>query len=299
MIMKMTDILEKDRENLITEITGAGTADKAVRVLENEVDKLLIRYNESCDSERERDAAAYLLQAVRLALPLIDSTGRTKVWERGSDKADNNEGKGKFNLPLLLLSIAAIALLVYGLAPLVTVSLANVGTKGSGDLMMRSLFVIGGVILAFFAGTLSRRQTGGSGKKEHQVEIYVDGSKIYRNFRSAILSVEQSLEEIRAKEKWELREQAGNIDGRQAMTPEIELFSDLMAAAYSGDPEYALEKLDEIKYYLHRQQIEVVDYSEDTAQYFDMMPGARGGTIRPALVADGALFKKGLASTGK
>ena len=43
MIMKMTDILEKDRENLITEITGAGTADKAVRVLENEVDKLLIR----------------------------------------------------------------------------------------------------------------------------------------------------------------------------------------------------------------------------------------------------------------
>jgi hypothetical protein len=47
MIMKMTDILEKDRENLITEITGAGTADKAVRVLENEVDKLLIRYNET------------------------------------------------------------------------------------------------------------------------------------------------------------------------------------------------------------------------------------------------------------
>ena len=97
----------------------------------------------------------------------------------------------------------------------------------------------------------------------------------------------------------EKREQAGNIDGRPAMTPEIELFSDLIAASYSGDPEYALEKLDEIKYYLHRQQIEVVDYSEKTAQYFDLMPGTNAGTIRPALVADGALLKKGLASTGK
>ena len=127
----------------------------------------------------------------------------------------------------------------------------------------------------------------------------MDASKIYRHYRAAVLSVEQSLEEIKAKERWDKREQAGNIDGRQAMTPEIELFSDLIAASYSGDPEYALEKLDEIKYYLHRQQIDVIDYSQETAQYFDMMPGAKRGTIRPALVADGALLKKGLASTGK
>ena len=297
--MKMTDILEKDKENLITEITGAGTAEKAVRVLENEVDKLLIKHNEKCESERERDAAAYLMQAVRLALPLIDSTGRTRVWERGSDKGGRDGGKGKVNIPFIFLTIASIALLVYGLAPLVSVSIANAGTKGSGDLMIRSLFVIGAAIMAFFAGSLSQKQPGTGGKKEYQVEMQVDASKIYRSFRSAILSVDQSLEEINAKEKWEKREQAGNIDGRPAMTPEIELFSDLIAASYSGDPEYALEKLDEIKYYLHRQQIEVVDYSEKTAQYFDLMPGTNAGTIRPALVADGALLKKGLASTGK
>ena len=62
---------------------------------------------------------------------------------------------------------------------------------------------------------------------------------------------------------------------------------------------YALEKIDDIKYYLHKQQIEVVDYSKDTAQYFDLMPGTQSGTIRPALVADGVLLKKGLAQTGK
>ena len=49
---------------------------------------------------------------------------------------------------------------------------------------------------------------------------------------------------------------------------------------------------------LHRQQIEVVDYSEENARYFDLMPGASAGTIRPALIADGSLLKKGLASKG-
>ena len=152
--------------------------------------------------------------------------------------------------------------------------------------------------MGFFAGAMQRRKEVRTAK-EHQVEIRPDSEKIFRNYRAAIFSVDQSLEEISAAERWSKREQAGNIDGRKATTPEIELFSDLMAAAYSGDPEYALEKIEEIKYYLHKQQIEVVDYSSDTAQYFDMMPGNKAGTIRPALVADGQILKKGLASTGK
>ena len=61
---------------------------------------------------------------------------------------------------------------------------------------------------------------------------------------------------------------------------------------------FALEKINEIKYYLHKQQIEVVDYSADTAQFFDMMPGQIAGTIRPAMVADGSLLRKGIASAG-
>ena len=42
--MKMTDFLEKDKENLLTAIAETGTAAKAVTVLENEVDKLLLNY---------------------------------------------------------------------------------------------------------------------------------------------------------------------------------------------------------------------------------------------------------------
>ena len=93
--------------------------------------------------------------------------------------------------------------------------------------------------------------------------------------------------------------EAGEIDGKPATSSEIDLFSDLLAAAYSKDAEYALEKINDVKYFLHKQQIEVVDYSDATKQYFDLMPGKQVTTIRPAMVADGKLLKKGLASTGK
>ena len=75
--MKMTDLLEKDREDILSGIAQAGTAAKAVTILENETDKLLLRYNDSCESDREREAAAYMMQAVRLSLPMIDCAGKT------------------------------------------------------------------------------------------------------------------------------------------------------------------------------------------------------------------------------
>ena len=57
--MKMTDFLEKDKENLLTAIAETGTAAKAVTVLENEVDKLLLKHNEQCETDRERESAAW------------------------------------------------------------------------------------------------------------------------------------------------------------------------------------------------------------------------------------------------
>ena len=292
--MKMIDILEKDKDHLLTELTAADSPDKAVIALENEIDKLLLRYNERCDSERERDAAAYMMQAVRLALPLIDSTGRTKVWEHDEGKAD----KAKTPVMAIILLIAGIALLIFGLFPIVMLALADTDPSGRTELFTRFGSVFSGIVVLFISGALFGRPKTRKTKELH-IEIRVDAEKIYRHFRTAILSVDQSLEEIRANERWSKREQAGNIDGRKATTPEIELFSDLLAASYSNDPEYALEKIDEIKYFLHKQQIEVIDYSENTRQYFDLMPGTAAGTIRPALIADGALLKKGLASTGK
>ena len=293
--MKMTDLLEKDKDSLITGLTAAGTADKAVRVLENEMDKLLLKHNEQCESDRERESAAYMMQAVRLSLPLIDSNGAVKVWERGG--GDTDQG-GSFKISFLVLFVLGLALCVFGFGPMFFNAYVAADAKLRSEVMLHGGATVVGLICLYFAGFMYRRPKKAA-KKEHQVEIKVDADKIYRNFRTAILSIDQSLEEIAAAERWRKRDQAGSIDGRTVTSSELDLFSDLLAASYSGDPEYALEKVEQIKYFLHKQQIEVVDYSSETAKYFDLMPGTRAATIRPALVAQGGLLRKGLASTGR
>lgn len=289
--MKLVDLLEKDKENLLTELAAAKEPDRAIRVLENELDKILMTYNEQCDSERERDAAAYMMQAVRLSLPLIDSVGETKIWETGSVV---EEHKTRMWPLVIVLLIVAIVLCGVGLLPLVL----DLGGIEKVDYVKQGPMLLGGLAAAFVAGLLSRRSAPKKTKTGQRVETHVDANKIYISFRNALLAVDQNLEEIQSMQRWEKREEAGKIDGHEVSASELDIFSDLLTASYSKDPEYALEKIDDIKYYLHKQQIEAVDYSPETAQFFDMMPSQRAGTIRPALVADGKLLRKGMASAG-
>lgn len=293
--MKLTELLEKDKDHLLTEISAAGTAEKAVAVLEKEVDKLLLTHNDAASSDAERNSAAHMMQAVRLSLPFMDSLGSTKVFEKGVGESGP---KKKTSIAGILLVIAAIILLVYGLMPLIMLGMNAAETANArNDLITRGISILMGAAALYLSGTMQNK-TGPAKKKEYHVEQKVDADRIYRNFRTVMISVDQSLDEVRLTEKQAHREQAGKLEGREASPAEIELFSDLLAASYSGDPEFALEKIAGIKYYLHRQQIEVVDYNEDNASYFDMMPGASAGTIRPAMIADGKLLKKGLASKG-
>lgn len=294
--MKMTDLLEKDKDKLLTELSAAGTAEKAVKVLENEIDKILLKHNEHCESDRERESAAYMMQAVRLSLPLIDSNGTIKVWERGG-RLDSDDS-GSFKVSFLVLLILGIALCVFGFGPLMMEAYTGVAENARDQVLLHGGATVVGLISLYFSGYMYSRPKK-RGKAEYQVDIRIDSERIYRSFRTALLSVDQAIEEIRASERWKEREKAGSIDGRAVTPSELELFSDLLAAAYSGDAEYALEKIEQIEFFLHRQQIEVVDYSKETEKYFDLMPGSKAATIRPALVAQGGLLKKGLASSGR
>ena len=289
-IMKMLELLEKDKDRVLTELAKAATPEKGAVVLENEMDRLILQYNDQCDNDKERDAAAYMMQAVRLSLPLVDSVGETKVWER-----ETSAGPRKNNLPAIILLIIGICLIGLGVIPDMVIS-ETTGLQTTE--IARYGFSAGGAIVVLLSGILFGRPAK-LGDKEQQVELRIDGDKAFRSLRNAMISVDQSLEEIQAGERWAKREKAGTIDGQPVTSSQIELFADLLAASYSRDGEYALEKIDDIKYFLHRQQIEVLDYSESTGQYFDLMPGKQEGTIRPALVADGKLLKKGLASSGK
>ena len=110
--MKMLEILEKDKEHLLTELTRASVPERTAGVLETELDKILLQYNEQAGSDKERDAAAYMIKALRHGLPLVDSVGETKVWEM---QGGTQEKKRRVNPVAWLLLIVGIvcAVLVF------------------------------------------------------------------------------------------------------------------------------------------------------------------------------------------
>ncbi|MBO4235657.1 MAG: hypothetical protein J5928_04365 [Firmicutes bacterium] len=295
--MKMIDILEKDKDNLLTELTRAGVPERAAGVLETELDKLLLKYNEQASSDRERDAAAYMVKAVRHSLPLVDAVGETKVWEM----QEGAKARHKVNPVALILLVAGLICAVLTLIFMNSIKFKMGMSVNDLKLAQPETFLLLATVVCILAFGLFRRIGTVVPKKnrKQQVEIKIDADKVYRSIHTAVLSIDQSLEEVQAQDRWAKKEQAGTIEGKAISSGETDLFADLLTAAYSKDGEYALEKIEDLKYYLHKQQIEVMDYGEETKQYFDIMPGTQTGTIRPALVADGKVLKKGLASRGR
>ncbi|MBQ6126339.1 MAG: hypothetical protein IJI77_04900, partial [Erysipelotrichaceae bacterium] len=75
------------------------------------------------------------------------------------------------------------------------------------------------------------------------------------------------------------------------------LLSDRLESAYGeGNSEYAKQIVSEVKFYLRRKNIDVVDYDGDNRAFFDLMPSEVSGTIRPALVIAGSVLRKCLAA---
>ena len=290
--MSMLEFLENDKEQFTTELEKAKSPEKAREVLEKELDRLLYRYNSQDISEKSRTAAADMISAARMAVPLVDSVGQTKVWEREQAGAAGSPGMKTGEIIAIAVGIAVTAAgFVINVLP---GGILTSAAKGAVSLILTVL----GAGLLYLSGRMHGGKAKASSRREQFAENFVDPGKIYRSLRSVILIIDQNLEKGVASERWESLEQ-NNLSPEEVI-PEADtlLLSDLLEALYSKDGEFALDKLEELRYYLHGREIEIVDYSEETASWFDMMPGRTRVTLRPALLYRGKLLRKGLAAGG-
>lgn len=77
----------------------------------------------------------------------------------------------------------------------------------------------------------------------------------------------------------------------------LDLLVALMEAKASGRDVVAMRSLDLAQEYLHMLGIEVTAYDEEHAALFDVLPTIGGArTVRPALVKDGKLLRRGVAA---
>ena len=287
--MKIQDYLEQDREKLLSDLAQNKTPERAVPVLQSELDRLVYRYNAECETEQLRECAAGMAEAVKAACGLADTVREVKVWER-TLPSENTKKKDSF-LPLAGAGGGLAALGV-----LLSVLLHPLGIILSA--VLPSLAFVAGSVLLFLSGRKAgKKQEPEARATEKHTESLVDAEKMYRYLKAAALVMDRRLDEL-AEELRYLHAEGAAGDQKELSDAETALFADLLEALYCEDGAFALERLKGLSYYLHSLGIELTDYSENTKELFDRMPGADAHTIRPALTREGKVLKKGLAVTG-
>ena len=339
---KMIEYLEEDRERVFSGLQTASSPEAAQAVLEKEADRLLLQYNEDCTSVRVRDAASGMMQALRSSVPFLDSMGEARVWRTGGgSSADGSGGPGSGSLSTgaektqgaglsgILLGIGAILTAAAFFVPALVA-----GGTGALPVLLRGILLpaAGGGCL-YLAGRAAGKNTRiriGKGSDpafgEERIEITVDPEKLWNSLRGAVMVVDRNLEMTQEEEAYDRhRDLAARAGANGISAEEIDLFSDLLEQADADSPQMA----EDIRYYLHKKNVDVLSWSPMYAAWFETLPGMavpgtyagkagygfekgngngdRSGTpgaasdaeevitIRPALAQGGKLLKKGVA----
>ncbi len=288
----MQSFLEKDKERFISEIAAQRSSEEIIKKADAELSRILFLYNENEDSERVKAAAYSIIQSLRASVSLLDSVKEAKLYSYTALKEKQDKGKVSPRLWIFLgigLGCTAAAVILL----LMSVRAAQLVI----NLPLFAVLMAAALLCIFFAGMSAHRkkkETNG----EITAEIEYDADKIYRHLYSGIIMTDRMLEDVRAQDRIEKRQMTENekagVDDR-----EIALLGQLLEDAYADrSSEFSSEIISHIKYYLHNRNIDVLDDAEGDRSWFDVLPG-EGGMVRPAIVMDNTVLKKGLVSGGR
>ncbi len=292
-MVSFQSILEQDKERFLSLLSKNTSVLPTVREVENEFDRMLYTFNNGDESDAVKEAAAHMISTAKNATAFLDTSGEATFWKR--TKVGDQPEKGRRS-PLFAIWLVLSILCAGGAA-----GFWYYLHQADPD-PLQLWMPIGAVLLAalfgIFAGIASHRKAP-EDRSELQAEVAVDIQKVYRAVLSAALIIDKNLDDIRTSERIQARKELN--ERKEAVDKaELELFAHLLEAAYATKEEEAsAEMISQIKFYLHRHQIETTDYSEENARWFDMIPAYEKGTLRPAFTTEGVLLKKGLASHGE
>lgn len=283
---QMIEFLDEEKDTLAAKLRDAASPAQCRPVLEEAIDRILLKSNGEAASDRHREAAAFMLQVMRAAVPLVDTAGDIRIWrESAPDTAEVH--KARILLPAGA-GCALCAALIF-LLPLPQEAAVYV-------LPLACLLLPVSMALVYFAGKEgSAKGVPGRAAGMEKAEITLDADKACRILDAAILTADQNLKRLDEEEAWLSSCGADGTAG--GISPEeLQLWADLLEASLSGDPDFLADRMSSLRYYLHKRQVDVIDYSEDSAEYFDLLPSMSPGTLRPALMKEGKLLKRGLAA---
>ena len=296
--LKLQDILESDKEMILENIAADPSPAAAVNVLDRELDRMLYRYAEGCPDENVVTAAGNMIKSVKNSLPFLEAVDDVKEWKLALDAEEN---KRKFRLAGIILTILGLA----AAAASFFLQLSRTSESASVSLLNTALPLFAGAVMIFLGGLfmLKPSQQKKSRQEDTKLEFRVNPEEAYRVLKGIMLAADKSLEDMKETARLE-KEKALIASGGSDLKPEeAELFSSLLESLYTRKNTESSAETDEmisgIRYYLYRKNVEIVNYSREQASSFELLPGKKTGTLRPALTANGRLLKKGLASSAE
>ena len=286
----MQALLEKDKERFLHNMAAAKSSAEAVRAVEEQYSRILSAYNEEEESEHIRNMAVYLSQSLSASAGFLDCDGESVIWSKSQYRPGlSKPRRSVWFILFFLLGIVCLAAAGGGLIYF-TDSLPP-----STDMIIGLSIAGAGALLLFLSGIFSARK-----KEENKQELYAetipDGEKTYHILLNSVLTMDRILEQIRNEDLLEnkkaLMEERDNLKKE-----DIQLLSGLLESAYGeGDSEHARQIISDVKFYLHKKNIDVIDFDGENRNLFELMPSETSGTIRPALVIAGTVLRKGLAA---
>ena len=286
----MQALLERDKERFLHNMAAAKASAESVLAVEEQLNRIILAYNEEEENERLRNMAVYLIKSLSSAAGFLNCDGESVIWSKSQYRPGISKPKRSAWFTIfLLLGILCLAAACAGL-------IYFTDTWPPTNEMIIGLSVAGvAALLLFLSGIFSARK-----KEENRQELYAetipDGEKTYHILLNSVLTADKILEGVRNEEL--LENKKALLEERDELKKEdIQLFSELLESAYAEtDNEYGRQIISEVKFYLHRKNIDVVDYDGNNRELFELMPSEVSGTIRPALIIAGTVLRKGLAT---
>ena len=291
--VSLTALLDEDREMVTANLARDPSLAAAQTTLEKAIDRVMYRYAEACDDGALRESAQHILQAMKNTLPVMDTVGEARSWNREVKAQKGGLSFGAMSIALLVGGLVLVIAAVLGMlisgrftGPMAFIKAMLPAALGSGAL--------------FWAGVSAARPAGPKKPEELpgdvRVEYLVDGEKAWHCLRGAVLQADGQLERIREsnallRQKTTQTRVGGKVDPKA-----LDLFAELLESAYAAGDAGAKESASAIRFYLHNAGVDVVDYTPGRESWFEFLPAAGIGTMRPALASEGRLIKKGLAS---
>ncbi len=295
----LQSILEQDKDRLMGQLKGADR-ENTVRQVDLELDRVLFAFNDQDLSDSVRFCAQSMVRTAKAAAGWIDSDGEAVIYGRtdyGSGSGDgagrSKKQSGRPDAVFWVLLAAGIFLLAVLAAWLFVISASLEAEK---RFAVPFLLIIPAAVCLFLAGR--RMKTGPAvkkGKEELFARSWPDPDRVYRNLLSAVLVMDESLKKLTESEAIAVRRERTE-QALDPHIPELELLTQLLEETWTGEDDLSREIRSKVKFYLHRKGMELCEYSDRHADWFDRIPAGEPGTIRPAVVMEGIPVKKGLAS---